>query len=259
MTTIQTFKTKLVLRTKKKNGRDEAPIAVRIHLPHKSRAKYEFYTTNIRIKEEEWDAAKEQVKGRDNNHYNERLNSIKAEIHNHLLLVQANGNSEPENIAAALKGRNVVRAEFFAFAQKHFEGMVGISDTTRELYLRHLNSFKDFYKKDKLPFRDANTELFKDYINHQEKGGASVSSISIRIFVIKSVMTSAINKGIVPNKNFINKELRLSSRDKRQNEGETIKYLTSKELDRITTLPLHENKTIQAYRDTFVLSATTGD
>jgi integrase/recombinase XerD len=261
MTTIQTFKTKLVLRTKKKNGRGEAPIAVRIHLPHKSKAKYEFYTTNIRIKEGEWDAEKEEVinKGKtENQRLNISLQRTIVGINDHLNREQALGNTEPENIAAALKGRNVVRAEFFAFAQKHFEGMTAISDTTRELYLRHLNSFKDFYKKDKLPFRDANTELFKDYINHQEKGGASVSSISIRIFVIKSVMTSAINKGIVPNKNFINKELRLSSRDKRQNEGETIKYLTSKELDKIITLPLHENKTIQAYRDTFVLSATTG-
>jgi len=255
MNTIQAFKTKLVLRLNKKKADGKAPIAVRIHLPHKSRAKYEFFTTNIRIMEKEWDAEKEKVTGKEKEHLNQRLNEIVGKINNHLTVEQANGNAEPENIAAALKGKSVVRAEFFAFAKKHFEDMTAISDTTRELYLRHLRSFQQFYEKDKLPFKEANTELFKKYIQKQEKNGASAGSINIRLFVVKSVMASAISKAIVPPNNFISKELKVT---KREAKTIKIKYLKSQELDKVINLPLHKDKTIQAYRDTFVLSATTG-
>jgi len=255
MNTIQAFKTKLVLRLNKKKADGKAPIAVRIHLPHKSRAKYEFFTTNIRIMEKDWDAEKEKVRGKENGQLNHRLNEIVTKINNHLTAEQASGIAEPENIAAALKGKSVVRAEFFAFAKKHFEDMTGIADTTRLFYLRHLGAFQKFYGKDKLPFKEANTELFKKYIQSQERNGASASSIKSRMFVVKSAIASAINKGIIPPNNFISKELKVT---KKESKTIKIKYLKGGDLDKFINLPLHKDKRIQAYRDTFALAATTG-
>jgi integrase/recombinase XerD len=248
------YNIKIVLRIEKSKKNGEAPLVLRIYLPHKIGSKYEYLSTNFWLLPNQWDQDKEAVRKNVENHqdYNAILGELKQKVIKALLNESLIGNQTPENIKELIYKKKPI--DFFEFARKHIALHNTINLNSRSRYTIAINEFEKFMGQKQLPMSEVTTSLLLSYVQHMINKKKKPTTINNYLVVLKMIIKKAGSRGLVNQNDYQANEIKVIQKP----DIMKIQFLNEEMLLALSNLPENDNKEKQVFVDMFVFSVLTG-
>ena len=242
---------KLILRTHQVDQTGHSPLYIRIIKDRKTK----FITAGVKLKESEWDEAKQKVK---KNHSNSaRMNAALSQK-----IADAEGQVADmerkiktvsvKKLKEAIKGKEV--PNFFDYAYKRLEKIKSsLSYSTFRAYSSQVGKFEKYMGTKDVYFDEVTVALLNDYkfyLANTLKNGATTQRLTI--IVLGTIFRDAIREEVIPEIMFpFNKITLKISPSKRV-------FLNKEQIDDLTKLDLTEGKKATMWRDLFLFSIYAG-
>jgi integrase/recombinase XerD len=247
------YNLKFILRTQKARENGLCPVVLRIYLAHKVGTKYEYLSSNIWVEQGQWDAKAEKVKDHPRkDEYNRTLDSFKVKVDTKVNQEFLYGNSAPLNVKELISSKD--GPDFFEFARDYFNSQTSISESSRQVYFGHIQSFKLFLGRNRIPLKALNGDLLQKYLRHLKDKRSKPSTMLAKITVVKVVLRAAERKGFFSQSQCRFDDLKVAGRS----DTHKIKFLTEDDLRVLLHLPENDLNVGQKYLDLFLFSALTG-
>ena len=238
---------KLILRTHQVDQTGHSPLYIRVIKDRKTK----FITAGVKLKESEWDEAKQKVK---KNHSNSaRMNAALSQK-----IADAEGQVADmerkiktvsvKKLKEAIKGKEV--PNFFDYAYKRLEKIKSsLSYSTYRAYSSQVGKFEKYMGTKDVYFDEITVALLNDYkfyLANTLKNGATTQRLTI--IVLGTIFRDAIREEVIPEIMFpFNKITLKISPSKRV-------FLNKEQIDDLTKLDLTEGKKATMWRDLFLFS-----
>ena len=242
---------KLILRTNQKDQTGKSPLYIRIIKDRKTK----FITAGLKLKESDWDEAKQRVKKSYPN--SARMNAALAQK-----IADAEGQVADmerkvktvsiKKLKEAIKGKEV--PNFFEYSRKHCERIRNnVSISTYKNYHAYLDKFEKWVGTKEVYFDDITVSLLMDYMSYlsnELKNGNTTQRYSIMILAI--MFKEAIKEDLIPEYMYPFSKLKLKKdRSRRQ-------FLKKEQFEAIINYKLDEKSKASVYRDMFIFSIFAG-
>jgi integrase/recombinase XerD len=227
------------------------PLYIRVIKDRKAK----FISVGVKLKESEWDEAKQRVK---KNHPNSaRMNASiaqkiadaeaqVADLERKVKTVSVN------KLKDAIKGKQV--PNFFEYSHKHCEKIKGsVSISTYKNYLLYLDKFQNWVGTKDVFFDDITVSLLLDfmaYMSNTLKNGATTQRYSIMILAI--MFKQAIKEDIIPEYMYPFTKLTL-----KKDTAERL-FLKKEQIDAMIAYKAEEGSLNCIYRDMFIFAIYAG-
>ena len=242
---------KLILRTNQKDQTGKSPLYIRIIKDRKTK----FITAGLKLKESDWDEAKQRVKKSYPN--SARMNAALAQK-----IADAEGQVADmerkvktvsiKKLKEAIKGKEV--PNFFEYSRKHCERIRNnVSISTYKNYLAYLDKFEKWVGTKEVYFDDITVSLLMDYMSYlsnELKNGNTTQRYSIMILAI--MFKEAIKEDLIPEYMYPFSKLKLKKDPSRR------QFLKKEQFEAIINYKLDEKSKASVYRDMFIFSIFAG-
>ena len=232
---------KLILRTNQKDQTGKSPLYIRIIKDRKTK----FITAGLKLKESDWDEAKQRVKKSYPN--SARMNAALAQK-----IADAEGQIADmerkvktvsiKKLKEAIKGKEV--PNFFEYSRKHCERIKNnVSISTYKNYHAYLDKFEKWVGTKEVYFDDITVSLLMDYMSYlsnELKNGNTTQRYSIMILAI--MFKEAIKEDLIPEYMYPFSKLKLKK----------------EQFEAIINYKLDEKSKASVYRDMFIFSIFAG-
>ena len=242
---------KLILRTNQKVQTGKSPLYIRIIKDRKTK----FITAGLKLKESDWDEAKQRVKKSYPN--SARMNAALAQK-----IADAEGQVADmerkvktvsiKKLKEAIKGKEV--PNFFEYSRKHCERIRNnVSISTYKNYHAYLDKFEKWVGTKEVYFDDITVSLLMDYMSYlsnELKNGNTTQRYSIMILAI--MFKEAIKEDLIPEYMYPFSKLKLKKDPSRR------QFLKKEQFEAIIKYKLDEKSKASVYRDMFIFSIFAG-
>ena len=242
---------KLILRTNQKDQTGKSPLYIRIIKDRKTK----FITAGLKLKESDWDEAKQRVKKSYPN--SARMNAALAQK-----IADAEGQVADmerkvktvsiKKLKEAIKGKEV--PNFFEYSRKHCERIKNnVSISTKTKYHAYLDKFEKWVGTKEVYFDDITVSLLMDYMSYlsnELKNGNTTQRYSIMILAI--MFKEAIKEDLIPEYMYPFSKLKLKKDPSRR------QFLKKEQFEAIINYKLDEKSKASVYRDMFIFSIFAG-
>lgn len=242
---------KLILRTNQKDQTGKSPLYIRIIKDRKTK----FITAGLKLKECDWDEAKQRVKKSYPN--SARMNAALAQK-----IADAEGQVADmerkvktvsiKKLKEAIKGKEV--PNFFEYSRKHCERIKNnVSISTYKNYHAYLDKFEKWLGTKEVYFDDITVSLLMDYmgyLSNELKNGNTTQRYSIMILAI--MFKEAIKEDLIPEYMYPFSKLKLKKDPSRR------QFLKKEQFEAIINYKLDEKSKASVYRDMFIFSIFAG-
>ena len=242
---------KLILRTNQKDQTGKSPLYIRIIKDRKTK----FITAGLKLKESDWDEAKQRVKKSYPN--SARMNAALAQK-----IADAEGQIADmerkvktvsiKKLKEAIKGKEV--PNFFEYSRKHCERIRNnVSISTYKNYHAYLDKFEKWVGTKEVYFDDITVSLLMDYMSYlsnELKNGNTTQRYSIMILAI--MFKEAIKEDLIPEYMYPFSKLKLKKDPSRR------QFLKKEQFEAIINYKLDEKSKASVYRDMFIFSIFAG-
>jgi site-specific recombinase XerD len=242
---------KLILRTNQKDQTGKSPLYIRIIKDRKTK----FITAGLKLKESDWDEAKQRVKKSYPN--STRMNAALAQK-----IADAEGQVADmerkvktvsiKKLKEAIKGKEV--PNFFEYSRKHCERIRNnVSISTYKNYHAYLDKFEKWVGTKEVYFDDITVSLLMDYMSYlsnELKNGNTTQRYSIMILAI--MFKEAIKEDLIPEYMYPFSKLKLKKDPSRR------QFLKKEQFEAIINYKLDEKSKASVYRDMFIFSIFAG-
>jgi len=242
---------KLILRTNQKDQTGKSPLYIRIIKDRKTK----FITAGLKLKESDWDEAKQRVKKSYPN--SARMNAALAQK-----IADAEGQIADmerkvktvsiKKLKEAIKGKEV--PNFFEYSRKHCERIRNnVSISTYKNYHAYLDKFEKWVGTKEVYFDDITVSLLMDYMSYlsnELKNGNTTQRYSIMILAI--MFKEAIKEDLIPEYMYPFSKLKLKKDPSRR------QFLKKEQFETIINYKLDEKSKASVYRDMFIFSIFAG-
>ena len=242
---------KLILRTNQKDQTGKSPLYIRIIKDRKTK----FITAGLKLKESDWDEAKQRVKKSYPN--SARMNAALAQK-----IADAEGQVADmerkvktvsiKKLKEAIKGKEV--PNFFEYSRKHCERIKNnVSISTYKNYHAYLDKFEKWVGTKEVYFDDITVSLLMDYMSYLSnalKNGNTTQRYSIMILAI--MFKEAIKEDLIPEYMYPFSKLKLKKDPSRR------QFLKKEQFEAIINYKLDEKSKASVYRDMFIFSIFAG-
>ena len=242
---------KLILRTNQKDQTGKSPLYIRIIKDRKTK----FITAGLKLKESDWDEAKQRVKKSYPN--SARMNAALAQK-----IADAEGQIADmerkvktvsiKKLKEAIKGKEV--PNFFEYSRKHCERIKNnVSISTYKNYHAYLDKFEKWVGTKEVYFDDITVSLLMDYMSYlsnELKNGNTTQRYSIMILAI--MFKEAIKEDLIPEYMYPFSKLKLKKDPSRR------QFLKKEQFEAIIKYKLDEKSKASVYRDMFIFSIFAG-
>ena len=242
---------KLILRTNQKDQTGKSPLYIRIIKDRKTK----FITAGLKLKESDWDEAKQRVKKSYPN--SARMNAALAQK-----IADAEGQVADmerkvktvsiKKLKEAIKGKEV--PNFFEYSRKHSERIRNnVSISTYKNYHAYLDKFEKWVGTKEVYFDDITVSLLMDYMSYlsnELKNGNTTQRYSIMILAI--MFKEAIKEDLIPEYMYPFSKLKLKKDPSRR------QFLKKEQFEAIINYKLDEKSKASVYRDMFIFSIFAG-
>ena len=242
---------KLILRTNQKDQTGKSPLYIRIIKDRKTK----FITAGLKLKESDWDEAKQRVKKSYPN--SARMNAALAQK-----IADAEGQVADmerkvktvsiKKLKEAIKGKEV--PNFFEYSRKHCERIRNnVSISTYKNYHAYLDKFEKWVGTKEVYFDDITVSLLMDYMSYlsnELKNGNTTQRYSILILAI--MFKEAIKEDLIPEYMYPFSKLKLKKDPSRR------QFLKKEQFEAIIKYKLDEKSKASVYRDMFIFSIFAG-
>ena len=242
---------KLILRTNQKDQTGKSPLYIRIIKDRKTK----FITAGLKLKESDWDEAKQRVKKSYPN--SARMNAALAQK-----IADAEGQIADmerkvktvsiKKLKEAIKGKEV--PNFFEYSRKHCERIKNnVSISTYKNYHAYLDKFEKWVGTKEVYFDDITVSLLMDYMSYlsnELKNGNTTQRYSIMILAI--MFKEAIKEDLIPEYMYPFSKLKLKKDPSRR------QFLKKEQFEAIINYKLDEKSKASVYRDMFIFSIFAG-
>lgn len=242
---------KLILRTNQKDQTGKSPLYIRIIKDRKTK----FITAGLKLKESDWDEAKQRVKKSYPN--SARMNAALAQK-----IADAEGQVADmerkvktvsiKKLKEAIKGKEV--PNFFEYSRKHCERIKNnVSISTYKNYHAYLDKFEKWVGTKEVYFDDITVSLLMDYMSYlsnELKNGNTTQRYSIMILAI--MFKEAIKEDLIPEYMYPFSKLKLKKDPSRR------QFLKKEQFEAIINYKLDEKSKASVYRDMFIFSIFAG-
>ena len=242
---------KLILRTNQKDQTGKSPLYIRIIKDRKTK----FITAGLKLKESDWDEAKQRVKKSYPN--SARMNAALAQK-----IADAEGQIADmerkvktvsiKKLKEAIKGKEV--PNFFEYSRKHCERIRNnVSISTYKNYHAYLDKFEKWVGTKEVYFDDITVSLLMDYMSYlsnELKNGNTTQRYSIMILAI--MFKEAIKEDLIPEYMYPFSKLKLKKDPSRR------QFLKKEQFEAIIKYKLDEKSKASVYRDMFIFSIFAG-
>ena len=232
---------KLILRTNQKDQTGKSPLYIRIIKDRKTK----FITAGLKLKESDWDEAKQRVKKSYPN--SARMNAALAQK-----IADAEGQVADmerkvktvsiKKLKEAIKGKEV--PNFFEYSRKHCERIRNnVSISTYKNYHAYLDKFEKWVGTKEVYFDDITVSLLMDYMSYlsnELKNGNTTQRYSIMILAI--MFKEAIKEDLIPEYMYPFSKLKLKK----------------EQFEAIINYKLDEKSKSSVFRDMFIFSIFAG-
>ena len=156
--------------------------------------KRKYFTTEIKVKPEQWDKKRQQIKPTAPNYLekNEYLKGLISKLEKFELDRIAEGETMSlDRLAQFFETQE--ETDFLAFFRKQTETNKTITENTRRVYqstLKHLQGFRQT-----IAFDDINFKFIQDFENYLLGNGLNTNSTGKYLKILKAVVNTAINYG----------------------------------------------------------------
>lgn len=242
---------KLILRTNQKDQTGKSPLYIRIIKDRKTK----FITAGLKLKESDWDEAKQRVKKSYPN--SARMNAALAQK-----IADAEGQVADmerkvktvsiKKLKEAIKGKEV--PNFFEYSRKHCERIRNnVSISTYKNYHAYLDKFEKWVGTKEVYFDDITVSLLMDYMSYlsnELKNGNTTQRYSIMILAI--MFKEAIKEDLIPEYMYPFSKLKLKKDPSRR------QFLKKEQFEAIINYKLDEKSKASVYLDMFIFSIFAG-
>ena len=242
---------KLIPRTNQKDQTGKSPLYIRIIKDRKTK----FITAGLKLKESDWDEAKQRVKKSYPN--SARMNAALAQK-----IADAEGQVADmerkvktvsiKKLKEAIKGKEV--PNFFEYSRKHCERIrKNVSISTYKNYHAYLDKFEKWVGTKEVYFDDITVSLLMDYMSYlsnELKNGNTTQRYSIMILAI--MFKEAIKEDLIPEYMYPFSKLKLKKDPSRR------QFLKKEQFEAIINYKLDEKSKASVYRDMFIFSIFAG-
>ncbi|ESU18446.1 integrase family protein [Flavobacterium cauense R2A-7] len=217
--------------------------------------KTKFITAGLKLKESDWDEAKQRVKKSYPN--SARMNAALAQK-----IADAEGQIADmerkvktvsiKKLKEAIKGKEV--PNFFEYSRKHCERIKNnVSISTYKNYHAYLDKFEKWVGTKEVYFDDITVSLLMDYMSYlsnELKNGNTTQRYSIMILAI--MFKEAIKEDLIPEYMYPFSKLKLKKDPSRR------QFLKKEQFEAIINYKLDEKSKASVYRDMFICSIFAG-
>ena len=242
---------KLILRTNQKDQTGKSPLYIRIIKDRKTK----FITAGLKLKESDWDEAKQRVK-------KSYPNSARTKAALAQKIADAEGQVADmerkvktvsiKKLKEAIKGKEV--PNFFEYSRKHCERIRNnVSISTYKNYHAYLDKFEKWVGTKEVYFDDITVSLLMDYMSYlsnELKNGNTTQRYSIMILAI--MFKEAIKEDLIPEYMYPFSKLKLKKDPSRR------QFLKKEQFEAIINYKLDEKSKASVYRDMFIFSIFAG-
>lgn len=215
--------------------------------------KHRFYTTGIRLKSEQWNAAKQQVKGVPRlaaQSYHAKLEAIK-EQYREKLEKGIPADRLDSNVVGDLK--NGFLLDFLSlFIKEAKGGLHSISQSTIKNYQSAFTRIEDYSQVHGIPdlaFDRVNMDWYRSYYLWIQEQGYGSHGFDNHIKIVKRIMREAHKRGLHDNQIWQNRDF------KPMKKGYSDKiYLTIADIQKIEELDLSAIPNLEREKDRFLIS-----
>jgi len=214
--------------------------------------KRKYFTTEIKVKPEQWDKKRQQIKPTAPNYLekNEYLKDLISKLEKFELDRIAEGETMSlDRLAQFFETQE--ETDFLAFFRKQTETNKTITENTRRVYqstLKHLQGFRQT-----IAFDDINFKFIQDFENYLLGNGLNTNSTGKYLKILKAVVNTAINYGYMD----LNKYPFRNFKIKAQASART--FLTPEEIERIENLQFDpKQNNLQRVRDMYLFAVYSG-
>jgi len=242
---------KLILRKQQLDQSGHCPLYIRVIKDRKTK----FITIGVKLKEIEWDEAKQRVK---KNHPNSaRMNASIAQKVADAEAQMADLERRTKSFSAkklkeAIKGKEV--PNFFEYAEKRFEKIKSsVSYSTYKAYKAQTSKFETYMGTKDVNFDEITVSLLKEYQYYLATVlKNSLTTQRLAIVVLGTVFREAIREEAIEEKMFPFNKMQLKF-----NTSKRL-FLNKEQIESLTNLKLREGKKAEMWRDLFLFSIYAG-
>ncbi len=242
---------KIILRTDRTNSRKEHPLWLRVTKNRKSN----YITLDIELSSEQWD--EKNLRVRKSHPHSGRLNAIIAQKIAEAQVVSAememkDKHADPLKVKETLQGK--AYSDFFVYAQRfvnNFEATDKIGSWKRAKSV--VMKLRNYTGAGPLRFDRITVTFLQDYESHLAiKLKNRKNTIHANLRLIRTIINNAVREDLLPY------ELNPFTKFKMKTEKTQRAFLTEEELNRIESLPLHEEFRLNDHRNMYVFSSYVG-
>lgn len=242
---------RLILRTSQADQSGHSPLYIRLIKDRRTK----FISAGVKLKENEWDGAKQKVKKNHPNsaRMNASLSQKIADAEGQIADMERKIKTVSINkLKEAIKGKEV--PNFFEYAYSRCEKMKGsVSFGTYKNYKLYTKKFETYIGTTDVYFDDITVSVLKDYMAHMGnvlKNGATTQRYSVMILAI--MFKEAIKEDIIPEYMYPFSKLTLKK------DSQKRVFLTKDQIEALTKLELKQGKKSDLWRDLFLFSIYAG-
>lgn len=242
---------RLILRKQQEDQAGHCPLYIRVIKDRKAK----FISTGVKLKESEWDEAKQRVKKNYPNsaRLNASLSQKVADAEAQVADTERKFKSVSANkLKEAIKGKQI--PNFFEYAEKRFEKIkTSVSYSTFKAYTSQTKKLENYLGTKDVYFDDITVSLLKDYQHHlATKLKNSATTQRLAIVVLGTIFREAIREEIIPETMFPFSKLQLKF-----NTSKRL-FLNKEQIGDFTKIEIKEGKKAAMWRDLFLFSIYAG-
>ena len=242
---------KLILRTHQADQTGHSPLYIRVIKDRKTK----FITAGVKLKENEWDEAKQKVKKNHSNsaRMNASLSQKIADAEGQLADLERKVKSVSINkIKEAIKGKEV--PNFFDYAYKKCEKLKGnLAVSSHRAYYGCIKKFEDYLGTRDVYFDDITVSVLMDYISDLSNVQKNSNTTQRQKIIILAIMfKEAIKEDIIPPHMYPFSKIKLTR------NSSSRSFLSKEQIQSLLNLNFAPGSISEIARDMFVFSIYAG-
>lgn len=242
---------KLILRTYQQDQAGHSPLYIRVIKDRKTK----FISVGVKLKENEWDDAKQKVKknhpnsARMNASLSQKVADAEAQVAD---LERKTKSISIGKIKEAIKGKEV--PNFFEYAYERCKKIKGnLAVSSHRSYVMNIKKFEDYLGTSNIHFDDITVSVLMDYISYLSNVKKNSDTTQRQKIIILAIMfKEAIKEDIIPPHLYPFSKIKL----KRNNTSRS--FLTKEQIQDLLNLEFASGSISEIARDMFIFSIYAG-
>jgi integrase/recombinase XerD len=242
---------KLILRTYQQDQAGHSPLYIRVIKDRKTK----FISVGVKLKESEWDDAKQKVKknhpnsARMNASLSQKVADAEAQVAD---LERKTKSISIGKIKEAIKGKEV--PNFFEYAYERCKKIKGnLAVSSHRSYVMNIKKFEDYLGTSNIHFDDITVSVLMDYVSYLSNVKKNSDTTQRQKIIILAIMfKEAIKEDIIPPHLYPFSKIKL----KRNNTSRS--FLTKEQIQDLLNLEFASGSISEIARDMFIFSIYAG-